>query len=419
MGKTLVEKIIGSHAGKAVVPGELAIVDVDLAYFQDWTGPLSIVQIKEMGIKKLKDPKKVVFFIDHSSPSSAKELSTDHNRIRAFARETGAGLSDVGEGVCHVITSEKYVRPGDIAVGADSHTCQGGAFGAFASGMGSTDVAVAAALGKTWLRVPESIKVEVTGKFPKGVYAKDLILYLIGSIGADGATYKSLEFHGDTIDNMPFHERLVVSNMAVEAGAKCGIFPSDKNTRKYMEENDRAQDWKPLDADPDARYVKTIKIDASKLKPMVSFPHTVDNTRTIDHKDCQDRPLNQVYIGTCTNGRFEDLRIVADILQGKKAHPNTRLVVTPGSRTVFLKMLKSEVMEILVEAGATINSPGCGACPGSHTGLLGDDEHCLSTANRNFKGRMGNPTAFVYLASPATCAVSALAGKIADPREVI
>jgi len=419
MGKTLVEKIIGSHAGKEVVPGELAIVDVDLAYFQDWTGPLAIVQIKEMGIKKLKDPKKVAFFIDHSSPSSAKELATDHNRIRAFARETGARLSDVGEGVCHVITSEYFVKPGDIAVGADSHTCQGGAFGAFTSGMGSTDVAVAAALGKTWLRVPESIKMEVTGKFPKGVYAKDLILHLIGTIGADGATYQSLEFHGDTIDNMPFHERLVISNMAVEAGAKCGIFPSDRSTRKYMEEHGRAKDWKPLDADPDAQYVKTIKIDASKLKPMVSFPHTVDNTRPIDHSDCKDRPLNQIYIGTCTNGRFEDLKIVADIMKGKKTHPGTRLVVTPGSRTVFLKMLKSDVMETLVEAGAAINSPGCGPCPGSQTGLLGDDEHCLSTANRNFKGRMGNPTAFVYLASPATCAASALAGKIADPREVI
>jgi 3-isopropylmalate/(R)-2-methylmalate dehydratase large subunit len=419
MGKTLVEKVIGSHAGKEVVPGELAIVDVDLAYFQDWTGPLSIVQIKEMGITKLKDPNKAIFFIDHSSPSSAKELATDHNRIRAFARETGAKLYDVGEGVCHVITSEKHVRPGDVAVGADSHTCQGGAFGAFTSGMGSTDVAVAAALGKTWLRVPESIKVEVTGKFPKGVFAKDLILYLIGSIGADGATYQSLEFHGDTIDNMPFHERLVISNMAVEAGAKCGIFPSDKHTRKYMEENGRAKDWKPLDADPDANYIKTIKIDASKLTPMVSFPHTVDNTRTIDHPDCKDRPINQVYTGTCTNGRFEDFQIIAKMLKNKKVHPSTRLVVTPGSKTVYLKMIESDVMKTLVEAGAAVNSPGCGACPGSHTGLLGDNEHCISTANRNFKGRMGNPTAFVYLASPATCAATALTGKITDPREVI
>ena len=419
MGKTLVEKIIGSHAGKEVVPGELVIVDVDLAYFQDWTGPLSIVQIKEMGIKNLKDPNKAIFFIDHSSPSSAKELATDHNRIRAFARETGAKLYDIGEGVCHVITSERHIRPGDIAVGSDSHTCQGGAFGAFTSGMGSTDVAVAAALGKTWLRVPESIKVEVTGKFPKGVHAKDLILYLIGSIGADGATYQSLEFHGDTIDNLPFHERLVISNMAVEAGAKCGIFPSDEHTRQYMEENGRSQDWKPFDADPDAEYVRTVKIDASKLTPMVSFPHTVDNTRTIDHADCKDRPINQVYTGTCTNGRFEDFQVIADILRGKKVHPSTRLVVTPGSKTVYLKMIESDVMKTLVEAGAAVNSPGCGACPGSHTGLLGDDEHCISTANRNFKGRMGNPTSFVYLASPATCAATALTGKITDPREVI
>ena len=419
MGKTLVEKIIGSHAGKEVSPGELVIVDVDWAYFQDWTGPLSVSQIQEMGIKKLKDPSKVIFFIDHSSPSSAKELATDHNRLRAFAKEQGAKLYDVGDGVCHVITAESHIKPGDIAVGSDSHTCQGGAFGAFTSGMGSTDVAVAAALGKTWLRIPESIKVNVTGKFPKGVFAKDLILYLIGTIGADGATYQSLEFHGDTVDNLPFNERLVVSNMAVEAGAKCGIFPSDQHTRKYLEEWGRPGDWKPLDADPNAEYVRTINIDASKLTPMLSFPHTVDNTRTIDHSDCKDRPINQVYIGTCTNGRFEDMEVVANILKGKKAHPDTRLVVTPGSRTVFMKMIKTGVMETLVEAGAAINSPACGACPGSQTGLLGDNEHCISTANRNFKGRMGNPTAFVYLASPATCAATALAGKIADPREVI
>ncbi len=419
MGKTLVEKIIGSHAGGEVSPGELVIVDVDLAYFQDWTGPLSVAQILEMGVPKLKDPNKIAFFIDHSSPSSAKELATDHNKLRAFAREQGVKLYDVGEGVCHVITAEKHIKPGDIAVGSDSHTCQGGAFGAFTSGMGSTDVAVAAALGKTWLKVPETIKVQVTGEFPKGVYSKDLIIHLIGTIGADGATYQSLEFHGDTVDNMPFHERLVVSNMAVEAGAKCGIFPSDDKTREYMKENNREQGWKPLDADPDAQYLKTIEIDVSKLTPMLSFPHTVDNTRTIDHNDCKNRPVNQVYMGTCTNGRFEDFVIAAEILKGKTIHPETRLVVTPGSRTVYIKMLQSGVMETLVQAGAVVNSPGCGACPGSQTGILGDDEHCISTANRNFKGRMGNPTAFVYLASPATCATSALAGKIADPREVI
>ncbi len=419
MGKTLVEKIIGNHAGREVSPGELVIVGVDLAYFQDWTGPLSVAQIQEMGITKLKDPNKMAFFIDHSSPSSAKELATDHNKLRAFAREHGATLYDVGEGVCHVITAEKHIKPGDIAVGSDSHTCQGGAFGAFTSGMGSTDVAVAAALGKTWLKVPETIKVQVTGEFPKGVYSKDLIIYLIGMIGADGATYQSLEFHGDTVDNMPFHERLVVSNMAVEAGAKCGIFPSDDKTREYMKENNREEGWKPLDADPDAQYLKTIEIDVSQLTPMVSFPHTVDNTRTIDHDDCKDRSVNQVYMGTCTNGRFEDFVIAAEILKGKRIHPETRLVVTPGSRTVYIKMLQSGVMETLVQAGAVVNSPGCGACPGSQTGILGNDEHCISTANRNFKGRMGNPTAFVYLASPATCATSALASKIADPREVI
>lgn len=419
MGKTMVEKIIGRHAGKEVVAGELAVVDVDLAYVQDWTGPLAISQIKEMGFKELKRPDRVAIFIDHSSPSSAKEIATSHIGLREFSRNTGCKLYDVGSGVCHVIVAEKLARPWDLIIGADSHTCMGGAFGALATGMGSTDVAVAMALGKTWLKVPEAIKVFVKGRLQKGVYAKDLMLYLIGKIGADGASYKSLEFTGETIDNLPMHERLVLANMAIEAGAKCGIFPSDLKTKAYLAENGRERDYREIAPDTDAVYEKVVEIDTSHLEPVIAFPHTVDNVRAISHPDCSDVKIDQVYVGTCTNGRFEDLKVVADILKGRHIKEGTRLVITPGSKDIYLKAMRAGLLDIFIEAGGVVNSPGCGACPGAQTGILGDGERCLSTMNRNFKGRMGNPNSFIYLASPATCAVSAITGKITDPRRYI
>lgn len=419
MGKTMVEKIIGRHAGKEVVAGELAVVDVDLAYVQDWTGPLAISQIKEMGFKELKHPDKVAIFIDHSSPSSAKEIATSHIGLREFSRNTGCKLYDVGSGVCHVIVAEKLAKPWDLIIGADSHTCMGGAFGALATGMGSTDVAVAMALGKTWLKVPEAIKVEVKGRFQKGVYAKDLMLYLIGKIGADGASYKSLEFTGDTIDDLPMHERLVLANMAIEAGAKCGIFPSDRNTNAYLAQYGREGDYKEIALDTDAVYERKIEIDASGLEPIIAFPHSVDNVRAISHPECSDIKVDQIYVGTCTNGRFEDLKVVADMLKGKRVKNGTRLIITPGSKDVYQKAMRAGLLDIFIEAGGVVNSPGCGACPGAQTGILGDGERCLSTMNRNFKGRMGNPASFIYLASPATCAASAITGKITDPRRFL
>lgn len=415
----MVEKIIGRHAGKEVVAGELAVVDVDLAYVQDWTGPLAISQIKEMGFKELKHPDKVAIFIDHSSPSSAKEIATSHIGLREFSKNTGCKLYDVGSGVCHVIVAEKLAKPWDLIIGADSHTCMGGAFGALATGMGSTDVAVAMALGKTWLKVPETIKVEVKGRFQKGVYAKDLMLYLIGKMGADGASYKSLEFTGDTIDDLPMHERLVLANMAIEAGAKCGIFPSDRNTKAYLAQYGREGDYKEIAPDTDAVYERKIEIDASGLEPIIAFPHSVDNVRAISHPDCSDIKVDQIYVGTCTNGRFEDLKVVADMLKGKHVKDGTRLVITPGSKDVYQKAMRAGLLDIFIEAGGVVNSPGCGACPGAQTGILGDGERCLSTMNRNFKGRMGNPASFIYLASPATCAASAITGKITDPRRFL
>lgn len=417
MGQTLVEKILSGRAEKPVQADEIAIVKVDVALTQDGTGPLALKQLQKMGLEKAANPDKTILFIDHAAPSPRKELSNDHMALRDFAKKTGVHLSEVGEGVCHQITAEDFINPGDVVIGADSHTCTGGALGAFATGMGSTDVAVGIALGKTWLRVPETFKVVVSGQFQKGVYAKDLMLHLIGLIGADGATYKSLEFTGSAIDTMPMTDRLTLANMAVEAGAKCGLFNADEITKAYLTHQGRGDKWIPLQADPDAVYERVINIDLDKLEPTIAHPHTVDNTKTI--KDSLGIKIHQVFVGTCTNGRLEDLRIVADILKGRKRHPDTRLLVTPASKKVYLAAVKEGIIETLIEAGASINTPGCGACVGVHQGILGDGENCMATQNRNFQGRMGNVNGNIYLGSPAVAAAAAIKGEIADPRDLL
>lgn len=417
MPLTLAEKILSSHAGKEVRAGELAIVTVDVCLTQDGTGPLAVRKIEELDMVRAAHPERTVLFIDHAAPSPRRELSNDHMTLRRFARATGASLSDVGDGICHQVISEGWLCPGDILIGADSHTCTGGAMGAFSTGMGSTDVAVGIALGKTWMRVPETIRVNLTGAFPKGVFAKDLMLHLIGTITADGATYMALEFGGPAADSMPHHERMVLANMAVEAGAKTGLFSSDGQTRLFLESQGRGGDWRRIAPDPGASYIRVIDIDLSTLVPMVAFPHTVDNVRTIE--EAKGEKMDQVFIGTCTNGRLEDLRVAASILRGKKRHPDTRLLVIPASRKVYGQAIEEGLLTIFNDAGASINTPGCGPCVGVHQGVLGDGERCIATMNRNFKGRMGNPEAFIYLASPATCAASAIAGEIADPREVM
>jgi len=414
MGKTISEKIIGQHAGKEVWAGDFVVAKVDLCLLQDGTGPLAVKELKKLGLEKLANPERTVLFIDHAAPSPRSELSNDHVLLRDFAKRTGSVLSDVGCGICHQVIVEDHVNPGEILLGSDSHTCTGGALGAFSTGMGSTDVAIAMALGKTWLRVPETFKVYVTGKFADGVYPKDLILHLIGIIGAEGATYRTLEFCGDTIENMSMSGRLTLCNMAVEAGAKAGIVASDDITLEFLKENGRADEFYPIKADDDAKYERIIEIDANKLVPTISFPHTVDNTKTID--EAKGIKIHQVFIGSCTNCRIEDLRIVANILKGKVKHPDVRLLVTPASKKVYLQAIREGLLDILVEAGATISSPGCAVCCGIHEGILADNEACLSTSNRNFLGRMGNPNSYVYLSSPATAAVSALTGKITDPR---
>jgi 3-isopropylmalate/(R)-2-methylmalate dehydratase large subunit len=317
MGQTIAEKILSAHADRQVKPGELIISNIDAVMVQDGTGPLAINEFEKLNKSKLFNPERTILFIDHAAPSPVKELSNSHIVLREFAKKYGAVLSEIGEGVCHQRLVESFVNPGEVLLGADSHTCTSGALGAFATGVGSTDIAVVMALGKTWLKVPATYKIVLNGKFSKGVYAKDLILYLIGLIGADGATYKALEFSGDGAENLSMSERFTISNMAVEAGAKAGLFETDEKTFEYLKEKGRGELFKEIKADKDASYERVINIDLSEIKPMISCPHTVDNTKEIDKMDKVE--INQVYIGTCTNGRIEDLRVASNILKGKKS----------------------------------------------------------------------------------------------------
>lgn len=410
MGQTLAEKIISEHSGKRVKAGELVIAKVDVTAVQDGTGPLTVQEFKKLGKEKLFNPQRTILFIDHASPSPRKELSNTHTVLRNFAKEYGAVLSDVGAGVCHQRLVETFVNPCEILVGADSHTCTSGALGAFATGMGSTDIAVAMALGKTWLKVPSTFKIVVNGKFKKGICSKDLMLHLIGMIGADGATYKALEFCGDTIDNMEMSERFTLANMAVEAGAKAGLFVADEKTKAYLKDRGRDDKFRSLKPDDDAIYEKIIEINAEEIDHTVSCPHTVDNTKLA--RDLNTIKVNQVYVGTCTNGRIEDLRIVAEILKDKKVNPDVRMLICPASKDIYLKALDEGLIKIFVEANATILPPGCGPCVGVHAGTLADGEVCLATQNRNFQGRMGNVNGEIYLASPYVAAKTAISGFI-------
>ncbi|HUW44240.1 MAG TPA: 3-isopropylmalate dehydratase large subunit, partial [Dehalococcoidia bacterium] len=414
MGKTLAEKILSLKSHGEAKAGDVVIADVDLAFVQDTTGPLTIRQFKESGFEALAKPQQTIIFLDHAAPSPAQQLSNDHILLRCFAGETGCRIYEVGEGICHQLIAEQFANPGDVILGSDSHTVTAGALGAFATGMGSSDVAVALALGKTWFRVPESFLIELKGVFPRGVYAKDLILYLIGQIGADGANYKALEFGGEALAQMTMPQRLTIANMAVEAGAKVGLFPGDEITQDFLIGHGRGDNYKPLYPDAEANYEQVIPVNLDQLEPMLSLPHAVNNVRPVTQ--VKGVKIQQAFIGTCTNGRLEDLAVAAEILKGKKRHPGTRLLIAPASRQVLIRAIKKGYIQSLIEAGAIILPPGCAACLGLHQGVLGDGEVCLSTANRNFKGRMGNPEAMVYLASPATAAASVIRGEITDPR---
>ena len=417
MGKTLAEKILSSKIGQEVEPGQIVIVPLDFMMAQDGTAPLAIKSFEEMGGVKVFDSSKIAFVIDHSAPSPNLGVSLLHQKMRKFVSEQGIILYEVGEGVCHQLLPEKgHVVSGDVVIGADSHTCTYGALGAFATGVGSTDLAAAMISGKIWFKVPSSIKFVLKGKLPKGVYSKDLALFLIGEVTADGATYKAVEFEGETIAELSVEERFTLSNMAIEMGAKVGLIAPDEKSLDWMKMHS-SRSPAVFEADKDAVYEEVYEFDVSSLSPCVAKPHRVDNLSLVEEVEGQE--IHQAFLGTCTNGRLNDLEIAANILKGKKVHPEVRFIVAPASREVFLEATRRGIIEVLVEAGAAVVTPGCGCCVGTHNGVPADGEVVISTANRNFKGRMGNPNAFIYLASPATVAASALEGKITDPRKYL
>ena len=414
VGKTISEKILSSHSGGEASAGEIVIAELDFMMAQDGTAPLAIRSFEQMGGSGVAHPERSALVIDHSAPSPLRAVSELHDVMRRFAARYGLELNDVGEGVCHQVMLDKgHALPGSVVIGADSHTCTYGAVNAFATGVGSTDLAAGLLTGTLWFRVPETMKVTVSGSLPAGVFAKDLALMMVGSITADGATYLALEIGGETINELELDGRLTISNLAVEMGAKVGLMEADEKTLEFLRGRTSAA-LEPVSPDPDARYLDRLEYDVSGLVPQVASPHTVDNVGPVE--EIEGTPIAQGLIGTCTNGRLDDLEIAARILKGKEVAPGVRLIVAPASREVMLAALDRDIIEVMVEAGASVMPPGCACCVGTHQGIPGDGENVISTANRNFKGRMGNPEAFIYLASPATVAASCLEGKIADPR---
>ncbi|MFZ5647630.1 MAG: 3-isopropylmalate dehydratase large subunit [Bacillota bacterium] len=417
MGQTIIEKILSNHSGQEAHANEIVVARVDFVMGQDGTSPLAIRAFEDMGGTEVFSREKVAFVIDHSSPSPNEGVSRLHKLMREFAREKGFKMYDIGEGVCHQLIPESgMVGPGSLVIGADSHTCTYGALNAFSTGVGSTDLAGGLISGRMWFKVPDTFKFVCNGTLPQGVYAKDLILYLIGDVTADGATYMSAEYTGEAVTELSMEGRFTISNMAIEMGAKAGLMEADEKTFRWLS---RYTDKKftPVSADSDAVYARVKEYDVSSLPPQVARPHRVDNVCPVD--EVAGTPIQQAVIGTCTNGRLEDLRIAADILRGRKIHRDVRLIVAPASKTIYLDAIREGIIQDLVEAGAAVVTPGCGPCVGTHNGVPSDGENVISTANRNFKGRMGNSNAFIYLASPATVAVSAIAGQIADPREFV
>ena len=418
MGKTVSEKILANASGqKEATAGEIVKAKVDVAMMPDLTTILAVNAMKAMGKEKVWNNEKVVIVLDHVAPASTLMAATIHRDIRQFAREQKLKyLYDVESGVCHQVLPENgHVKPGMVVIGADSHTCTHGAFGAFATGVGSTDMGAVLATGKTWLKVPETIKVNVEGKLSGWVAPKDVILKAAGIIGADGATYNALEFTGCTVTDMSVSGRMTMCNMAIELGGKTGIVEPDEKTYNYL--NQRTDGlYNPVKADTDAVYKQVVEIDADSLESQIACPHKVDNVKPLS--ELSGKAINQAFIGSCTNGRFEDLKVAAEILKGRKVHSDVRLLVVPASKGVYREALDSGVISTLLESGAIISNPSCGACFGGHIGLLAPGEVGITTSNRNFKGRQGSPEAFVYLSSPAVAAASAVAGVMTDPRDL-
>ena len=413
----ITEKILAKASAKTMVhPGDIVDANVDMVMVHDLTGPLAVEAFKRIGISKVWDNKKIVIILDHQVPAESVKAAELHKMLRAFAKEQDIRFYDVGRGgICHQVMPEKgHVLPGTVMVGADSHTCTYGALGAFATGIGSTEAAAVFATGKIWLKGPETINVNVEGKFKPYVTPKDLILSIIGKVGADGATYKAAEFTGSTIRAMSMAGRMTLCNMTVEMGAKNGIVEPDETTRKFLEGR-TSKPFEELKSDKGASYEKVVEFDVSGLEPTIACPSSVDNVKPASEVDV---PIEQAFIGSCTNGRIEDLRLAAQVMRGKTVKDGVRALVIPASQEVYKQAVKEGLVEIFTDAGALVCGSACGPCLGGHIGLLAAGETCVSTSNRNFIGRMGSTQASVYLASPATVAASALTGRITDPREV-
>lgn len=419
MGMTMTEKILAKHAGIAEVkPGQLINCKLDMVLANDVTAPPAIKEFEKIG-KPVFDNTKIALVPDHFTPNKDIKSAGLAKIVRDFAHKYEiVNYFEIGRvGIEHVILPEKgIVAPGMVTIGADSHTCTYGALGGFSTGVGSTDLGVALATGEAWFKVPETIKVEIIGKKPKNICGKDVMLTLIGMIGVDGALYKALEFTGDGIKELTMTDRLTIANMAIEAGAKNGIFPVDNETLAYIK-NRVNKPYEIVEADEDATYCQTVTINLSELKPVVAFPHLPENTHAVDDIK-EDITIDQVVIGSCTNGRLEDLAIAASILKGHKVHPHVRCIIIPGSQQVYLDAIHQGYVDIFIEAGAAVSTPTCGPCLGAHMGIMTAGERCVSTTNRNFRGRMGHVDSEVYLAGPYVAAASAILGKIATPEEV-
>jgi len=415
LGKTLSEKILGKKAGKEVSAGEVVTVAPDYCLSHDNSAAI-IGEFKKLGVARVKAPGKLVIILDHIVPAADEKYAQNHKTIREFVAAQGLpNFFDIQHGVCHQVLSEaSFALPGKLIVGSDSHTTTYGAFGAFAAGIGRTEAASIWATDEIWLRVPETLRVEFSGKFPAGVFAKDVILKVIGDNGADRANYEAIEFTGEAAGDFSPASRMVLANMAAEMGAKNGYFEPDEKTLEWVKARARA-DYEVVRSDKDAKYEAVLRYDLSALEPQVACPHTVDNVKPV--REVEGKPFHQALIGTCTNGRLEDLEVAAGILKGRKIHPQVRALVLPASREVYVEAMRKGLLETLSEAGCVILNPGCGPCLGAHEGLLAAGEVVVSTSNRNFRGRMGNRDSEIYLASPATAAASALEGKITDPRK--
>ena len=416
---TLAEKILATHTDKKrVSPGEFIDVRVDLILANDITAPIAIREFQRIGVDKVFDPKKIVMVADHFVPNKDIASAEQVKLMREFAYEQGVIYFEVGQmGIEHVLLPEQgLVLPGDVVIGADSHTCTYGALGAFATGMGSTDIAAAMATGDIWMKVPPTIKLIYHGNLGEWVGGKDLILFTIGNIGVDGALYSAMEFTGEAIDALSMDGRFTMANMAIEAGAKAGIFRVDNKTQLYIKSRAK-RPYKVYEPDNDAEYSKVVEYDVSALEPQVALPHSPANTKPVSQ--VVNIEINQALIGSCTNGRLEDLRMAGQILKGRKVHPRVRCIIIPGSQQVYLDALTEGLIEIFIKAGAAVSTPTCGPCLGGHMGVLAAGERCISTTNRNFVGRMGSPKSEVYLSNPAVAAASAIMGRITSPAEVV